>query len=526
MVGILAVGVTMRNVSTISVVWRDFDTGLGRRIDLFASLRGYLGYGGFIQHWDAWRGGDEAMRAKVMEDIQHIKSLQPAWLGARPKEAERKALLAIMDTVDAYQRVLTSNAKNETVDGGKMREALTQIADSLKAERHDGAELVEDSVWKLGSTVGSVMGFSAVFLILLSLFYLWFTRFRVVVPIRLSMEAMQRLADGNKQIVVPYTNKKDEIGNMARTVETFRQSMIHADELEFSKRAADQAIIAQGARRAELTDSFGVSSDKLLNIVDNAVANVRETAGDVRVLAERTGKETEEVTHAAQTATNNVRDVAEATEQLNASIQEIASRVEESTAITRNAVDGISALDKTMGELSTAAQRIGEIVAMIEQIAGQTDLLALNASIEAQRAGAAGRGFAVVANEVKVLAGQTAKATQDIGGQVQQIQSKTFASVSALKEVAETVTKADSIVASIASAVEEQSAVAGGIARNIGEAARSNDAVAESMLRLSAQAADVGNKSVEMGSVIEQLGKEASTMQKTVREFLGEVRKS
>jgi len=525
-VGVVAVGVTMQNVSTVSAVWRDFDTGLGRRIDLFAALRGHLGYGGLIQHWDAWRDGDEAMRAKVIEDIQHVKALHPAWLGANPKETEQKALLVVMETVDAYQNALTSSGKAKTVNDGKMQEALRQIAESLMAERRDGAEFVEESMWKLGATVGSVMILSAVFLILLSLFYLWFTRFRVVSPISLFMAAMQRLADGNKQIVVPYTDKRDEIGNMARTVETFRQGMIHADELEASQRSADQALIAQGTKRAELTNAFGISSDKLLRVVESAVANVRKTAEDVRLLAERTGRETEGITSAAQAATANVHDVASATEQMNGSIQEIGARVAESTAITRSAVNGISSLDKTMTELSETATRIDEIVAMIEQIAGQTNLLALNASIEAQRAGAAGKGFAVVAGEVKALAGQTADATRDISEQIHQIQERTFAAVAALKDVAATVTKADSIVSSIASAVEEQSAVVNNIAQNSGEAAKRNNDVVGSMMRLSSQFADVGAKSVEMGSVIENLSKEAVAMQDTVREFLSAVRKS
>ena len=525
-VGVFAVGVTMSNVSTIAVVWRDFDTGLGRRIDLFASLRGYLGYGGLIQHWDAWQAGDDSMRAKVMEDVQHIKTLQPAWLSAHPQNDEKKSLLTIMDTVDAYQKAVTSSSKTAPTDDGNLQKSLTQISGSLMEERHVGAETIKEAVWKLGSTVGSVMGLSALFLVFLALFYLWFTRFRVVSPIRLFMGTMQRLAEGNKQIEVPFTGKRDEIGNMARTVETFRLSMIHADELEGEKRAADKTLIVQGEHRAELTNDFGSSSGNLLKIVGDAVANVRSAADDVHHLANRTGQETEAITQTAHKATLHVRDVAAATEQLNVSIQEISHRVAESTAITRSAVEGISTLDTTMNELSDAAQKIGEIVALIEQIAEQTNLLALNATIEAQRAGTAGKGFAVVANEVKVLAQQTATATKDIGGQVQHIQGRTNAAVSALKTVEQRVTKADSVVSSIASAIEEQNAVTKEIAHNVGEASKGNDAVTESMVRLSGQASEVGIKSAQMRDVIEDLGKEASHMQSVVRGFLRDVRQS
>jgi methyl-accepting chemotaxis protein len=525
-VGMAATVLTLNNVSTIASTWRVFDTGLGRRLDLFAAMRGHLGYGGLAQHWADWRGGDGASRQKVAEDLQALRAIQPAWLGAHPGPEESQALATVMRSLERYDRALAAGSPGQAVADDGMAQALTRIADILREERRIGAERVEETMWQLGATVGGVMLLSAILLMLLSLFFLWFTRFRVVAPIKASAGAMLRLAEGDKTIHVPFTEKTDEMGEMARTVEVFRESMIRADTLEADKRAADQALLGRAVRRAELTDAFGVSADRLLSVVDASVAKVRVSSEHVRKLAEETGKATTSVAATAEQAASNVQQVAAAAEQMAASIQEIGASVARSSTITRSAAEGITALGATMGELAGATQKIGEIVALIEEVAAQTNLLALNASIEAQRAGTAGKGFTVVANEVKSLAGQTARATGEIAEHIGHIQHKTAAAVNALKEVSSTVIQADEVVSTIASAIEEQSATTGEIVRNVTEAAESNAQVSDSMVRLSGDAGRVGATAAEMAGTIDDLDREAGTMQRTVRDFLAEVRKT
>ena len=379
-------------------------------------------------------------------------------------------------------------------------------------------------MWRLGASVGGVMLVSAILLVLLTLFFFWFTRFRVLIPINASARSMRQLADGDKAAQVPFIEKSDELGDMARTVAIFRENMIRADHLEAEKRAADQVVLDQANLRAALTGAFGVSADRLLAVVDGSVAKVRQSSHEVLRLAEETGAEAAAVATTAGQAASNVQQVAAAAEQMGASIQEIGSSVGRSTDITRLAVEGISALDSTMVELSTATETIGEIVALIEEVAAQTNLLALNASIEAQRAGDAGKGFAVVANEVKNLAGQTARATSEISEHIGGIQGRTQAAVRALKDVAGTVTEADAVVSSIAAAIEQQSATTREIVRNVHEAAQSNSHVTEAMNRLATEAGLVKNTAASMVETIDELGREAAEMQNTVRTFLAEVR--
>jgi methyl-accepting chemotaxis protein len=487
-------------------------------------LRGHLGYGGLAQHWAAWLAGDDGARARLGEDILALRALGPAWLGAGPGPEERESLAQVMRMVDAYDAAIAAGQRRALAGDADAQRALDRIADILRRERAIGADNVEDSMWRLGLTVGSVMVVSAILLTLLTLFFFWFTRFRVLTPIEASSKAMRRLADGDKTQQVPYIDKRDELGDMARTVAVFRDGMIRADQLEAEKRAADQVVLDQARRRADLTGAFGISAERLIEVVSGSVTKVRSSSHQVLDMAEETGAEAIAVAASAGQAASNVQQVAAAAEQMGASIQEIGNSVARSTEITRHAVDGITALDSTMEELSSATGKIGEIVALIQKIAAQTNLLALNASIEAQRAGEAGKGFSVVANEVKSLAGQTAKATSGISEQVAEIQARTQAALDSLKDVSGTVVNVDTVVSSIAAAIEEQGATTAEIVRNVTEAAQSNSHVSEAMARLADQAAHVKSTAASMVETIGLLGEEATEMQSTFRTFIEQVR--
>ena len=521
--GVVSTVVTLHNVTTIAGNWRDFDTGLGRRLDLMGEVRARLGYGGLVQHWSAWKAGDDAAGRLLSRDIEALRALQPAWTASHPTAEQSQAFSTVMETVDAYGRALTSSQRGAVIDDGKALTALDSITTSLQSQRKSGADSVEDAMWRLQATVGGVMTLSAIFLTMLALFYLWFTRYRVNAPIQAFSGAMLRLSQGDKTVRVPFTEKSDEMGEMARTVRVFRENMIRADKLEEEKRAADQALIAKAELRAKLTDAFGLSANRLLSVVEASVDNVRKAAGNVQDLAVRTGHQGDTVANAASEAAANVQQVAAAAEEMGASIGEIGNSVTRSTDITRSAVSEFAALEGSMSELAGATSKIGEIVALIDEIASQTNLLALNASIEAQRAGEAGKGFAVVANEVKVLAGQTSRATQDIAAQIGQVQSRAAATMKNLQGVANTVGKADEVVASIAAAIEEQSATTREIARNVAEAATSNANITDSMKLLAADVSEVSVNATSMGETIDQLSREAKSMEEVVRRFLDDV---
>jgi methyl-accepting chemotaxis protein len=524
-VGLFSVGVTMRNVSNISVVWRGFDTGLGRRIDLFASLRGYLGYGGLIQHWDAWRAGDEKMRALVIEDVQHIKALQPAWLETHPKEEEKQALLAIMDSVDDYLAALTSSNKNATIDDKKTQNALAQISNGLMQERRDGAELVEDSVWKLGSTVGGVMGLSALFLIMLSLFYWWFTRFRVVVPIRRFKQTMQRLADGNKTIDVPYTKKRDEVGEMARTVLVFKDNMIKADrmadEQEVLKR---QAEVEKKQAMQKLASDFEETVGHIVDSAASEAAQLQATSKGLAQLSDQASQRSSAVAAAANEASTSTQTVAAAAEEMSVSIDEINRQITDSSRMAQAAVTEVGKADAAISSLSEVVKQIGDVAQLIQDIAGQTNLLALNATIEAARAGEAGKGFAVVASEVKNLASQTARATEEITQKIAAVQNATDDTVAVIHSIGSAVEKIDEAMKTVSTAVQQQTVTTKEIANSVQHTSSGISEVSNNITDVTKGVMDSRDASSDVQQASGKLSEQTEHLRKEILNFLNGIK--
>ena len=536
--GLVGTVASFAKVAEINSVWRNFDTGLARRLTLQSDLRQRLGFGGLSQHFrDYMLTGDPLLKQAVTGDIAHLREIGPAYITAGASDAERQSLGVISGLVDGYERALprvvaalerkepAERIRSEvTLDEAPALAAMDRLGQILKDEHKASADKVDDATWMVAATVGTVMVSSGVLLLLLALFFFWFTRYRIVGPLDSLGGVMGFLSKGDKSVRVPLVEKTDEIGDMARAVEVFKESMIHADELEAQKRSADADRLQRAQRRQELTNDFGAVATRLLQVVDSSVKNVRETAGNLSTVAARTGVQAHAVAASAHQAATNVEEVAVAAEQLGATGRDISRGVSQSTEITRDAVAGIKGLDSTMGLLDNAALKIGEIVTLISEIAAQTNLLALNASIEAQRAGDAGKGFAVVANEVKVLAGQTARATEQIAEQVTSIQSTTRDAMSALHTVHDTVVHADEVVSTIASAVEEQNAATLSIARNVNEAAAGNREVSAAITEVSANAEHAGQAATEMVAVTEALRAEADTMKTEVEAFLAAVK--
>jgi len=402
--------------------------------------------------------------------------------------------------------------------------ALDRLGALLRQEHKDSADRVEDATWTVSATVGGVMLFNGLLLLLLAVFFYWFTRFRIVRPLDRLGGVMAHLSRGDKTVGVPLVDKQDEIGDMARAVEVFKESMIRADQLEAQKQAADRLLLERAQMRQRLTEEFGVVATRVLAVVNHSVEDVRETAHTLSAVAEETERQAQQVAVAAEQAAANVESVASSTEQLGASGHEISSSVGASTAITREAVEGIQGLNATMGHLSEAAEKIGEIVTLIGEIAAQTNLLALNASIEAQRAGEAGKGFSVVANEVKHLASQTAKATEEIADQVSGIQSTSRNAAAALATVHDTIVRADEVVSTIASAVEEQNAATQSIVGNINESAHGNRSVSAGIVEVSSAALHTGEMAARMVEVTDKLRAESETMRAEVENFLAAVK--
>ena len=284
---------------------------------------------------------------------------------------------------------------------------------------------------------------------------------------------------------------------------------------------------ANAARRDgmhKLADAFDTAVGHIVNAVSSASTELEAAATTLTHTAEHEQELASSVAAASEEASTNVQSVASATDEMSASVEEIGRQVQESSKIAKDAVGQAQKTDARIGELSQAANRIGDVVKLITAIAEQTNLLALNATIEAARAGEAGRGFAVVASEVKALAAQTAKATENISSQIGGMQAATQDSVAAIKEIGSTIQRIDEIASTIAAAVEEQGAATREIARNVQQAAEGTTQVAANIVEVNKGAAETGSASAQVLSSAQQLSTQGNKLKLEVDKFLTTVR--
>jgi methyl-accepting chemotaxis protein len=340
---------------------------------------------------------------------------------------------------------------------------------------------------------------------------------RVLRPVGRLRDAMLNLSENKQDTEIPGVENRDEVGEMARATEVFKTNMVENDRLR--EQQADQERQAAEERRAamhKLADGFEGSVGSVVDNVARSSGQLEELSRTLSHHADKTKTESTAVSSAAEQAASNLQAVASATEELSTSVREIASQAEQSAQIAQQASDQSARTTETIQGLATAADRIGQVVTLINDIAEQTNLLALNATIEAARAGEAGKGFAVVAQEVKTLAEQTGKATQDIQHQIEAIQGETREAVSAIDGISDTVKHINESVAAISSAVQEQEATTGEIARNIEDVTKASETVAQSI-------GGVRDIAEETNQSAERLRSESATFQSGAKELRGEV---
>ncbi|MCE9521292.1 MAG: HAMP domain-containing protein, partial [Alphaproteobacteria bacterium] len=341
-------------------------------------------------------------------------------------------------------------------------------------------------------------GASAVALLVAFLSY-WFTRKTIVAPLTAFKGNMAELANGNLALEIGFLSNKDEIGDMARALQVFKEQAIEVARLQAAAMEAEKKA-EQDKRRSmnALADGFQASVGEIVKSVAAASTQLQSTAQSLTATAEDTSSKTTAVAAASEEAATNVQTVASAAEQLSASVQEISRQVTDAASTAAKAVGEAQKTDATIQGLSEAAQKIGNVVKLIADIAGQTNLLALNATIEAARAGEAGKGFAVVAAEVKGLATQTARATEEIGGQIASMQTVTSEAVTAIRTIGKTIEKISQISTAIASAVEQQGAATSEIARNVEQAALGTQEVNRNIDGVSQAAVHTGKSANEV----------------------------
>ena len=335
---------------------------------------------------------------------------------------------------------------------------------------------------------------------------------------------MKSLGEGDLTAIVPHQGEKTEIGTMADTLQVFKDALIAKKAADEAAAADADAKIARGQRVDAITRDFEKLIGELVGSLSSSSTELEAAANTLTTTAESTGRISGEAADASQEVSSNVQSVAVATEEITSSVGEIGRQVQESSRIADEAVRQAQKTDASITELSQAAARIGDVVKLITAVAEQTNLLALNATIEAARAGEAGRGFAVVASEVKALAAQTAKATDEISAQVAGMQTATQESVSTIKEIGKTITSISEIASAIAAAVEEQGAATGEISRNVQQAAALSGEVANSITNVSRGAGETGAASGQVLSSAQMLSADSTRLKTEVEKFLANVR--
>ena len=343
----------------------------------------------------------------------------------------------------------------------------------------------------------------------------------VAVPIRRLTASMARLSGHDLKAEIPDTERQDEIGAMARAVQVFRGGLIEADRLGAAQKAAEAEKVRRVTAVDALVSTFDHQSADALKSFGLAAGQLDSTARAMSAMAEETARQIKAAAAVAGQTTSNVQSVASSAEELAASIAEITSQVAHAKDIANRASDDVRHTIDVVTGLTDATEKIGEVLTLIQAIAAQTNLLALNATIEAARAGEVGKGFAVVAAEVKGLANQTARATDEIAAQIAAVQKVSAETSGAIQGIGKTIDEVTEISTSIAAAMEQQGASTREISRNVAQAATGTQGMATTMVQVTATAGKSGEASAQLLHAAEDLSRRSDVLQSQVTGFLG-----
>jgi methyl-accepting chemotaxis protein len=441
-------------------------------------------------------------------------------------------LETLSGAIESYDEALVGLAANRE---GPASAALARSGEELSRQTQFVKNSLDRDLAAMQGDLGTFMYWSR--FAILGLMIVWIAN-AVAVSRRIGREisgrikkitaAMLQLVDGDKEMLVPDLDRVDEFGDMSRSLETFRRGYRKLDRLRAEQaeqqREKEELRGQQAALLLQLADQFERTVGDVVGGVAAASSQLQLTASSMAAAAEQSAIQTGEVSTALSEASGGVTAAAAASDEFAMSIGEISRQAATSAELARKATISAADADATISALSDSAQQVGQIVELISTIAQRTNLLALNASIEAARGGEAGRGFAVVASEVKELAAQTSKATDAVAAQIRAIQESTGASVTALRAIGSQVEQLEATSVSIAAAVDQQSVAGQDLARSIDLAARSTDDVSSNIVQVRETSLATGAAASQVLTSSTELEQQAVVLKAQVQEFLSHVR--